>query len=131
MISLTITRRALRTFTLAPSSRFCNQKNKHGVVLDEEQIRAKMREMKEREGKEDDKEKKPRRVELMQNYKIVKERPKVLKFREETKTEHIMNFEDVSLDEKPTYLCPHVGSFKSPPSAGRKWKWTASATLPR
>ena len=38
----------------------------------------------------------------MKNYQIMKEKPKVVKFRQDTNTETLMNFEDVSLDDKPT-----------------------------
>ena len=38
----------------------------------------------------------------MKNYQIMKEKPKVLRFRQDTQTENLMDFEDVSLDDKPT-----------------------------
>lgn len=50
----------------------------------------------------------------MKNYQINKDKPKVLKFRKDTNTESLMNFQEVSLDDKPTYPITNVGHFKSP-----------------
>ncbi len=106
------------------SSTFCSRKpdgaNRHGVTFDEESIRRKINQLKEKKIE-------PERL-MPKFQREAASNQKVKEFRQKTGTEHLFEYSDPRLEPKPTYNWPYTEPCKSPPTRSSLSRWTNSST---
>ena len=121
--------RQARTFSQPLRGWFSSgEDNNYGIKFDEQEIRRKMAEIKER--KSNPGKGKSEKLEFMGTDSNSEISRAIRKYRQATNTENLFHFNDPTLEEKPTYLKPYQGPCRSPASTRRASRSTTWSTRP-